>query len=525
MINRNRLLIILIMLSALAILCVHLGLPPLWGSEGRWAVIARSMFDSGDIFNPLLGILPYWDKPLVSYWQILPFAYALGSVSETASRLPSVAWALVMLAITWDLAKRYGGETSALSASMILATTFGFVFWGRNAQAEMANAAVILVAIWYFLRHRHDQGHAWIFVLGACMAVGADLKGLTAIGVPLFSMVVMSALQRDWSWVPGLKHWPALILVCMLIFFMVPALACMHAASLEPLRLIWKENMLRFFQPFDHKDPFYVYGYRIFDLTAPWSLFLPPMLWLNLKFPEERRKPLTEILIIAGAIFVFFSLSGSRRPYYLLPIIPFSAIMIGDYLKRYFSGELPAGLSKITLIIGCFSGLLLAAPLAAYLTVPARLPAGTHVLLPWAVALLVAGLVMIFGFVKHHAVSIFVPMLVVWLVYAGVFIPWSAMVPHNIRAHVEGLKTMQRPVAFLRLDNAKVIYYLNRPYRIVPDLKAARAWAQATGGILITGRDDDLPDTTWRRLVNDRSWKAYMLGEQGKYPERTFNSR
>jgi hypothetical protein len=46
------------------ILFAHLGLPPLWGSEGRWAVIARSMLRSGDLLLPALGIHYYWDKPL-----------------------------------------------------------------------------------------------------------------------------------------------------------------------------------------------------------------------------------------------------------------------------------------------------------------------------------------------------------------------------------------------------------------------------------------------------------------------------
>ena len=66
---------------AVLILSAHLGLPPLWGSEGRWAVIARSMLRSKDLFSPMLGIHAYWDKPLLSYWQILPFAYANGDVN------------------------------------------------------------------------------------------------------------------------------------------------------------------------------------------------------------------------------------------------------------------------------------------------------------------------------------------------------------------------------------------------------------------------------------------------------------
>ena len=92
---------------AVLILSAHLGLPPLWGSEGRWAVIARFMLRSKDLFSPMLGIHDYWDKPLLSYWQILPFAYANGDVNEFTARIPSVIWAVVMLFLTHNLAKRW----------------------------------------------------------------------------------------------------------------------------------------------------------------------------------------------------------------------------------------------------------------------------------------------------------------------------------------------------------------------------------------------------------------------------------
>ena len=96
------------------ILLANLGLTPLWGSEGRWAVIARSMLRSGDLLLPTLGIHDYWDKPLLSYWQILPFAYIHGDVSEFAARFPSVVWAVVMLLLTHHLGKRWFDEQTAL---------------------------------------------------------------------------------------------------------------------------------------------------------------------------------------------------------------------------------------------------------------------------------------------------------------------------------------------------------------------------------------------------------------------------
>jgi 4-amino-4-deoxy-L-arabinose transferase-like glycosyltransferase len=172
---------------AVSILSAHLGLPSLWGSEGRWAVIARSMLRSKDLFSPMLGIRDYWDKPLLSYWQILPFAYANGSVSEFTARIPSVIWAVVVLFLTHSLAKRWFGRQTALLSVGLLVTSYGFIFWGRNAQVEMTNAAMILLCLWYFLKHQSDNRYRWVHVLGALMALGSNMKGIVLYAV-LFSV-------------------------------------------------------------------------------------------------------------------------------------------------------------------------------------------------------------------------------------------------------------------------------------------------------------------------------------------------
>ena len=120
---------------AVFILSANLGLPPLWGSEGRWAVIARSMLRSGDLLSPVLGTHDYWDKPLLSYWQILPLSYINGDVSEFTARFPSVVWAVVMLLLTHNLAKRWFGEQTALVSVGLLATTYFFCILGAQCSS------------------------------------------------------------------------------------------------------------------------------------------------------------------------------------------------------------------------------------------------------------------------------------------------------------------------------------------------------------------------------------------------------
>ena len=512
----NRHIFFLIFVFAAIILFVHLGMPPLRGSEGRWAVIARYMYTTGNIFNPMLGIAPYWDKPLLSYWQILPMASMMGGVSELTTRIPSALWALLMLFLTYDLAQRWFDQRTALASAFVLCTSYGFVLWGRNAQVELTNAALIMLSIWYFFKHRADTKNAWIYVLGVLMAIGTNMKGLTACAVPIFCILCLSLVKRDWAWVPPAKVLFPAAIVASCVFLVVPLLGSLSSSSWEPLRLILRENVVRFFQPFDHKDPVYVYFYRIFDLAAPWSLLLPPALFFYLQSGRYRESRIFDILLIFGSVLLFFTLAGSRRPYYILPILPFAAIIIGDFLSRFLQGSLPSGFSLATKGIGICIGLILTMPLVLLVIKPYGLPAVADKFLFWAIALCIGALTMIMGSLKKQPHAMLLPAAFFWLIYTLAFIPWVAAQPGNLREEVARLVAMQRPVGFLETDDAKIIFYLNRPYAILPDLQTAQAWAARSGGFLIAY--DDIQDPSWERLMHDEGWKVFRLRKAPQHP-------
>ena len=44
--------------------------------------------------------------------------------------------------------------------------------------------------------------------------------------------------------------------------------------DLSGLELVWRENIVRVFMPFDHKDPIYSYLYNLPRILAPWTLLI-----------------------------------------------------------------------------------------------------------------------------------------------------------------------------------------------------------------------------------------------------------
>ncbi|HZS80229.1 MAG TPA: glycosyltransferase family 39 protein, partial [Herbaspirillum sp.] len=89
---------------------------------------------------------------------------------------------------------------------------------------------------------------------------------------------------------------------------------------------------------------------KIHSRAGPWYYFIPILLlgilpWLGALLPsllgslrdEQNRggfQPRKMLLVWSVFIFVFFSMSGSKLPSYILPIFPALALLIADYLER-----------------------------------------------------------------------------------------------------------------------------------------------------------------------------------------------
>jgi hypothetical protein len=101
---------------------------------------------------------------------------------------------------------------------------------------------------------------------------------------------------------------------------------------------LWKHNVVRFVTPFDHQRPIWFYGPVLLAGLMPGSLLA--IGFLRFLFTEDnsvaqRRCPaLGFILLAAGWCVLFFSVSGSKLPTYILPAFPALALALGYYLAH-----------------------------------------------------------------------------------------------------------------------------------------------------------------------------------------------
>ncbi len=345
------------------LLFFNLGCRSLWGSEGRWAEVVRQMFLTHDFFHPRINGEPYFDKPLFTYWAIAALVPIFERLDEMVARLPSAISGFSVLICTFFLGNRLWNRTVAYLGVTLLLTSFGFVFWSRTAAADMENLAFIMLAVsWYILRRDRTDFLSYLIFYFIC-AVGAHFKGLTAVAVPIV-VAACDILLRD----KIRAHINFKNLVAMAIgvaIYLIPFIYASqsgHNYNQEGLYLAFRENILRFFKAFDHKEPFYVYFYYVPYLMLPWFFLLVGFTVDRLRAWKKLSQTDKWIALSSLAIFALFTISSSRRSYYILPILPFLTLGVATFLTNPISKRLKdfSIFSQAVLVIAiCFLALYL----------------------------------------------------------------------------------------------------------------------------------------------------------------------
>ena len=162
------------------------------------------------------------------------------------------------------------------------------------------------------------------------------LKGL--IGFILPGLVLLPHLLSEQRWKRHLNLRLLLALVVAGAVYMLPfVLSHLYGAPTygeSGLELVLRENVVRFFNPFDHMGPIYTYLIYLPAYTLPWAPFWMIGLWVAVR-QWRHIEPNTRWLVWGlGLLFVFFTASGSRRSYYVLPLVPLAQLLAAWWVTR-----------------------------------------------------------------------------------------------------------------------------------------------------------------------------------------------
>jgi 4-amino-4-deoxy-L-arabinose transferase-like glycosyltransferase len=530
--------------GAAALFFARLGARALWSSEGRWAEIVREMRLTGNYFWPTINGHLYFDKPLLSYWFILAVSHLTGGASETAARIPSALAGWLGVVLVMVLGARLYDRASAALAGLILATCYSYVFFSRHAAADVETVTGTLAAVSLFAAGWRRPEGWWLLLFWPVMALTSLTKGLIGFALPLavcgsYSIIEPGSaeLRRHllqgspgarirWfiarlRWLFNLKSLIAIALG-LLIYWIPFALSQARSHSDAGLYMVFRENLVRYFAPFDHRGPIYLYAEAIFVLMAPWALFLPAALiqrHRNLAGQSSRGGVKSELFVLTyfWATFIFFTLSRSRRSYYLLPILPAAALLVARTLRERADQMAPA--ARRLMQLG-FAILLLVVAIGGigYL-LPPSWRVGSLRMLPVSPDRTLFAILWLIAMAATCGATVkFEPRRVAWAVgvtaYAGMFFLFVFAMPaaepyRTERAFARAVRAEVGPapadLALYRLWGPGLVYYLAMP-RPIPQFDnpaALRAYARERGGLWVVTRGLDTAGVGGRVVLRE----------------------
>lgn len=324
-------------------------LPLLQPDEGRNAEVAREMKESGAWLSPSYNGIAYLDKPAF-YFKAVAVSLAAFGNNETAARLPSAVFGLALLAITLVFCRRVQGPRVAIMAVIVIATMPLYVVLSRTVIFDIALAFFVSGAIFAGYRAEECAGKArrnW-YLLGALAAGFATLvKGPVGFLIPGLVLFVFHRVE-------GRRGvWKRFFAPLNLLAFFGVTLPWFIGLSLQhhdfPYYGLIEESFHRFTTTTFHRtQPFYFYALIVAGLFLPWSFILPEAGVAAWKRKAAMSSADRLCLVWAVVVVVFFSLSKSKLPGYILTATVASGILVARLFERAMAN--PAG--KAARIVG-----------------------------------------------------------------------------------------------------------------------------------------------------------------------------
>jgi 4-amino-4-deoxy-L-arabinose transferase-like glycosyltransferase len=323
--------------------------------EGRYAEIAREMLARGEWIVPYLQGEPYLDKPPLLYWLTMG-SFRLFGVHDWSARLaPALAVHATILAV-YCIGRRSVGERAAFWGSLLLGLAPGFISMGRLLLLDSlltCSATVAVLSAFGAVRGERLRWSWWVLSAVAC-GLGILTKGPIAL-------VLLAPPLMAHRWLTGTGKAPSRAIVFYVAIVLAVLLPWHLAAGLRVPEFFtyffWRHNVMRFLTPFDHQEPIWFYVPVVLGGLLPGTLLLGGFFRFLLSGQEDaaqRRTPELGFLLLAGGwCLLFFTLSGSKLPTYILPAFPLLTLALGSYLvgSKLMQTRWPRGVAVLSLLL------------------------------------------------------------------------------------------------------------------------------------------------------------------------------
>ncbi|ACN99003.1 putative dolichyl-phosphate-mannose-protein mannosyltransferase family protein [Sulfurihydrogenibium azorense Az-Fu1] len=309
----------------------------IWGisifslDEAKNASCAREMLERGDLIVPTFNYELRTDKPPLHYYFMM-IAYKLFGVNEFSARFFSSLFGSFTVLVTFLFAKRVFDEKIALLSYLVLLSSLHFVFQFHMAVPDPFLIFFITSAVFSFYIFYKEGKKIFLWLFYICLGFGILSKGLVAIVLPTFTVLVFLALRRELGFLKSMSISKGLLITILISLPWYIAVG-IKTDWIWVKEFLLKHNISRFSDSMEgHGGIFLITFLFVIIGMLPFSIFLPQTVKEVLK-----NKTNPAVLFLSLFVFIytlFFSISKTKLPNYTVVVYPSLAVLIGITLTK-----------------------------------------------------------------------------------------------------------------------------------------------------------------------------------------------
>ncbi len=344
--------------AALVVLLAGLALYLLWlgdmaltdRDEGEYAAAVAAMERNGDYVVPTLNGKLYLEKPILVFWAVAA-GQALTGHGELGARLPSAISAIVlMLFIGWLVWRMAGSLAPGVLAAALTGFTPLMALVGRACLTDTMLALFTTLSLGLFFvatEKEAPEDRPWYLAAWAALGLAFLTKGPVGLAVVLPPAFIYALWQGIlWRVLRRAQiHWGLLLFLVINLPWYGLAFHRLGATFWDAFFI--SQNLRRFSEVLlGHGGGWFYYLPVLlaggFPLVAAALPELGRALAINHK-ESRATDPMARLrlfcAIAAVLILIVFTLAATKQINYILPALPFLAVLAGYFLWRRAAGE------------------------------------------------------------------------------------------------------------------------------------------------------------------------------------------
>ncbi len=320
--------------------------------ETRYLSVAWEMAVRKNYLLPTLNFQPYFHKPPLLFW-LINFSWHLFGVRTFFARLTILSFSIGSLLLVKKIVLNLSQEErSATIATSLLSMTFGWIIFSVAIMFDMVLTFFSLLTIYLFILSAQKRIHPNLYLLTTVFLLGLLTKGPvfflhTIPGILIFHFTQNPKEIR----LKNTFNTLASATVAGMIAYFWLYLAARAAPGYTPSTILRVQTLERLVSPYAHAN-------SVLYLLATYVAFFVPLLLFPRIIPafvqgiSQKTRLRTVSLGFSLPPLIFFLLSPTRQPQYLLPEMPLLIALVAHHYRPRFS------LTRVQ--VALFSAILLA---------------------------------------------------------------------------------------------------------------------------------------------------------------------